>query len=250
MEEVLRKASSVVSLDRERAVANEENRRETRKEKRGVQDDNRFKRFEKKAIARTAILAKHPNPVKSWALLYAWVYLFVVMTVLFVTLGSIVWTNNYLTQGDVPYYSTVKPWTAERWNADHIMLMLSIPMYLIPLALQFTFIAKPTESSFFLNVIVSGVIAFIWLANWIYLCVKWGQCDQWAMCVNEDPFGNPGAPNNWWYAIYFGNLVMVVMIGGLIGNACMLYRATAMKRIKSRVAAGDMYHESIKSNVL
>jgi hypothetical protein len=174
--------------------------------------------------------------LEKFSMFYVWFYMLVVMTVLFATVGSYAWTTKYIPKSTYPQYADVAGWKAEMWNAEHVMLLLNIPMYIIP-ALTFVSVvhAPYTDGLFIFHFIIVAVIMIMWgVGLFIYNAIKWGECHMWAVCVNDDPFGDSNSPVIYWYFIFFGHLAVFLMMVPLLLIAAALRKHFAQHVFLSR----------------
>ena len=72
------------------------------------------------------------------------VFLMVAFVALCGTVGSFAWTNANLSASDIPYYdAAMEDLHGERWNFAHLLLVLQIPMFILPILGSLFVIAEP-----------------------------------------------------------------------------------------------------------
>ena len=112
------------------------------------------------------------------------------------------------------------------WEVEHIFFLINIPMYIIPAITLLTLATNPTSRVivWFHKIVI--VIILVWDAGMlVWNGIKWGYCDTYALCHNQNPAGSPSTPVLYWYFLFFGHIVMLAMTAVLALVSGGLYRS-------------------------
>ena len=168
------------------------------------------------------------NALDKFSMFYAWAYVLVAMAILFATVGSYSWSTKYISESTYPQYVDVAAWKSKMWGAEHVMLLLNIPMYIIPALSFLSVVHNPyVDGLFIFHFILVSAILILWgIGCFIYNAIKWGECASWTVCVNDDPFGDSSTPVIYWYFYFFGHLAVFLMMVPLLLLAAALRKLT------------------------
>jgi hypothetical protein len=145
-------------------------------------------------------------------LILAWIHCFIALITLCAVEASYVWTSPNLPLADVPFYDhSWAPWKSDRWNFLHIMIVLLIPIYFVPVIILLTITSKPFNAGLYALQFIASIFFCILdyglLIMWI---IFWARCSFYAVCRNEDILVNPSTPTIYFYFLFFGHLCLTI----------------------------------------
>jgi len=154
--------------------------------------------------------AAKKKKLKNALLIFAWIQAMVTAAIVFLTFGSFIWTRTELPASSVPWYSG-PTWRSDLWKAEHVMMMLRVPLFLIPACTAFTYAAKSSSRAVFMVHIIFCLVLLVIhnVMNLIWDSIRWGRCEEWPVCTGES--GSPSTPKWEWYFVFFGNVLVMVL---------------------------------------